>query len=108
MSNEEFNEGFRRRTKAFAVELIQYCERLPENHTWRVIIYQLCKSATSVGANFRAFCRGRSKNEKHSKIYIVVEEADENVYWLELILDSKKIIQKSYSGCFKRESRFWK
>jgi len=90
MSNEEFNEGFRKRTKAFAVEVIQYCDRLPESQTWRVIIYQLCKAATSVGANFRAFCRGRSKNEKYSKICIVVEEADESVYWLELILDSKK------------------
>ncbi len=46
--------------------------------------YQLGKSATSVGANYRAFCRGRSKNEKFAKICIVVEEADESVYWLDL------------------------
>lgn len=45
---------------------------------------QLCKSGTSVGANFRAFCRGRSKNEKYAKICIVVEEADESIYWLDL------------------------
>ena len=46
--------------------------------------YQLCKAATSVGANFRAFCRGRSPNERFSKICIVVEESDETKYWLEI------------------------
>ena len=90
MKHEEFNEGFRQRTKKFAVEVINYCDRLPSTPSVRVIQYQLCKSSTSVGANFRAFCRGRSKNEKYAKICIVVEEADESLYWLELILDAGK------------------
>ena len=50
--------------------------------------YQLGKSATSVGANFHAFCRARSKNERFAKVCIVVEEADESLFWLELFKDS--------------------
>jgi four helix bundle protein len=46
---------------------------------------QLLRSATSVGANYRAACRGRSRNEFASKLGIVVEEADESIYWLELL-----------------------
>ncbi len=90
MSHEEFNEGFRKRTKAFAIAVIKLCDNLPQGRTTSVIVYQLCKAATSVGANFRAFCRGRSKNEKFSKICIVVEEADESLYWLEVIFESGK------------------
>ncbi|MBK7939351.1 MAG: four helix bundle protein [Lewinellaceae bacterium] len=90
MKHEEFNEGFRERTKKFAVEVINYCGKLPSTPSVKVILYQLCKSSTSVGANFRAFCRGRSKNEKYAKICIMVEEADESLYWLELISDSGK------------------
>jgi four helix bundle protein len=52
----------------------------------KFLSYQLGKSATSVGANFRVFCRGRSKNEKFSKICIVVEEADESAYWIDLFM----------------------
>lgn len=90
MTNEEFNESFRKRTKAFAVAVIKLCDKLAPSQATRVIVYQLCKAATSVGANYRAFCRGRSKKELYSKICIVVEEADESLYWLEVILDSGK------------------
>jgi four helix bundle protein len=84
MNNEEFNELFRKRTRAFAVRVIKFLETIPFNTGTKVMSFQLCKSATSVGANFRAFCRGRSKNENYAKICIVVEEADESVYWLDL------------------------
>lgn len=53
-----------------------------------VVTYQLVKSATSTGANYRAACRARSKAEFFSKICIVVEEADETEYWLEIINDA--------------------
>lgn len=53
-----------------------------------VITYQLVKSATSTGANYRAACRARSKKEFFSKLCVVVEEADESVYWLELIKET--------------------
>ncbi len=84
MTNEEFNEQFRRRTRDFAARTVSFSETLPNQTGAKVMAYQLCKAATSVGANFRAFCRGRSKNEKYAKICIVVEEADESEYWLDL------------------------
>ena len=84
MTNEEFNELFRKRTMEFAVRIIEFLETIPFNSATRVMSFQLSKAGTSVGANFRAFCRGRSKNEKFSKICIVVEEADETLYWLEI------------------------
>ena len=84
MTNTEFNEKFRDRTRILAVRTIKFLSHMPYNQATRTLCHQLCKSATSVGANFRAFCRGRSKNEKFAKICIVVEEADEIMYWLDL------------------------
>jgi four helix bundle protein len=84
MTNREFNEVFRKRTLEFALKVIVFLETIPLNTATRVMGYQLCKAVTSVGANFRAFTRGRSKNERFSKICIVVEEADETIFWLEL------------------------
>lgn len=84
MTNEEFNEVFRKRTRDFAVRVLKFLGNVPFNTATRIMSYQLGKSATSVGANYRAFCRGRSKNEKFAKICVVVEEADENIYWLDL------------------------
>ncbi len=84
MTNAEFNELFRKRTKDFAVRVLRFLSAVPFNIATKIMSYQLGKSGTSVGANFRAFCRGRSKNEKFSKICIVVEEADECIYWIEL------------------------
>ncbi|MDZ4748519.1 MAG: four helix bundle protein [Saprospiraceae bacterium] len=89
MTNEEFNELFRKRTIIFALKVIEFLETVPFNSATRVLSFQICKSATSVGANFRAFCRGRSRNERHAKICIVVEEADESVYRLELFALAK-------------------
>ncbi len=84
MTNAEFNELFRKRTKDFGVRVLNFLSAVPFNTATKIMSYQLGKSGTSVGANFRAFCRGRSKAEKYSKICIVVEEADECIYWIEL------------------------
>ncbi len=89
MNNEEFNELFRKRTMAFALKVIEFLETVPFNSVTKVLTNQLCKAATSVGANWRAFCRARSKNERFAKICIVVEEADESQYWLELFEKTK-------------------
>ena len=67
MTNTGFNEQFRRRTQQFAVRALQFIESVPFNTATKIMTYQFGKSGTSVGANFRAFCRGRSKNEKYSK-----------------------------------------
>lgn len=84
MKNEEFNELFRKRTMAFAIKIIQFLKTVPFNSATKVMSEQLGGAGTSVGSNWRAFCRGRSRNEHFSKICIVVEEADESQYWLDI------------------------
>lgn len=85
---EVFVEGMKKRTKKFAVDVIQFCDSLEKSRSVSVITYQLIKSATSTAANYRAACRARSKKEFFSKICIVVEEIDESEFWLELIKDA--------------------
>ena len=80
-----FIQKMKNRTKQFAIDIIHFCDSLEKTNASRTISYQLVKSATSTGANYRAACRGRSKAEFHSKLSIVVEEADESQYWLEII-----------------------
>ena len=75
------------RTKAFALEIIRYSDKLPGNQTRDILIKQLIRSATSVGANYRAACRARSRAEFAAKIHIALEEADETQYWLELLYE---------------------
>jgi four helix bundle protein len=77
------------RTKDFARQIIIFCRNLPNNREGRLIGDQLFRSGTSVAANYRAACRGRSKAEFISKLSIVVEEADEAQFWLELINEMK-------------------
>ena len=93
---ELFIEKMKKRTKSFAVDVIRFCDSLKVNKASSVITFQLVKSATSTGANYRAACKARSKNEFFSKICIVVEEADESEYWLEVIkeasLSNEKVI----------------
>ena len=85
LEKEAFIEQMKLRTKKFAVDIIRFCETLNTVKASSVITYQLVKSATSTGANYRAACRARSQNEFYSKVCIVVEEADESEYWLEVI-----------------------
>jgi four helix bundle protein len=82
------------RTKAFALRILNLIEHLPDTIDGRVVANQLARSATSVGANYRAACRGRSRAEFASKLGTVAEEADESLYWLELIYDGELIPQK--------------
>ncbi len=86
---ELFIENFKAKAKKFAVDVINFCNTLKLSKASAVITYQLIRSATSTGANYRAACRARSKSEFYHKICIVTEEADESLYWLELIDDSK-------------------
>jgi four helix bundle protein len=75
------------RTKAFALRTLKLVDSLPETRSGRILSNQLGRSATSVGANYRAACRSRSAAEMVSKLSIVEEEADESAYWLELARD---------------------
>ena len=78
-----------RRTKMFALRSLRLVDHLPRTMSGRAIGNQLVRSATSVGANYRAACRARSRAEFAAKLGIVAEEADESVYWLELINEGK-------------------
>ena len=75
----------KRRTKEFAKEIIRLCRKLPNNREGRLIGDQIFRSGTSVAANYRSACRGRSKSEFISKLSIAEEEADETLFWLEVI-----------------------
>lgn len=77
------------RTKQFALRGVTLVEVLPSSVRGRVIANQIMRSATSVGANYRATCRARSRAEFIAKIGVVEEEADETAFWLELIIESK-------------------
>lgn len=82
MTNAEFNEQLRSRTLDFSIRVFTLIDSIPISPATRVISFQLGKCASSVGANFRAFCRGRSYREMYAKICIVVEEVDEVEFWL--------------------------
>ena len=76
------------RTKQFALRVLKLVDALPRTTSGHVISNQLVRSATSVGANYRAACRARSRAEFAAKLGTVLEEADESLYWLEMIRDS--------------------
>jgi four helix bundle protein len=80
-------EQLRDRTKAFAVRVVRVYKSLPYSTDAQVLGKQLLRSGTSVAANYRAACRSRSKAEWIAKVGIVVEEADETVFWLEMLSD---------------------
>jgi four helix bundle protein len=79
-------EELKQRTKQFALRVIKLVGSLQRTMEGRVIGKQLIRSGTSVGANYRSACKGRSKAEFVAKLGIVEEKADETAYWLELIV----------------------
>ena len=81
------NEELKARTRKIALDIIE----LPKSRTADVIGRQLLRSGTSVGANHRAACRGKSNADVISKLAIVEEEADETIYWLELLIESQSV-----------------
>lgn len=89
-SNEriEFADAFRKRTKKFVIDNVIFFRTLPKTEEAKIIVRQLLRSSSSVGANYRAACRARSKAEFHSKLSIVVEEAGESVFWMEILVEA--------------------
>src|SRR5258708_11446096 len=79
------------RTKQFALEVIKFCEGLPKDEAAKILARQLLRSGTSVGANYRAACRAKSKPAFISKMGDVLEEADESGFWVELLVYSGKV-----------------
>ena len=76
------------RTKQFSIRILKLCKCLPRGRVESMIANQLMRSGTSVGANYRAASRARSAAEFRAKLGIVEEEADESIYWMELIIES--------------------
>jgi four helix bundle protein len=81
-------EDLKRRTKQFALRVIRLIEALPRTRTAQVVGDQLLRSATSVAANYRAACRARSQADFVHKLGIVEEEADESLFWLEMVVET--------------------
>ena len=85
--NIAFAEAFKKRTKKFVIDNIKFFRTLPNTEEAKIIGRQLLRSSSSVGANYSAACRARSKAEFHSKLSTVVEEADESVFWMEVLIE---------------------
>lgn len=83
------NADLRQRTKSFALRVIKLVNALPNSLAGRKIGDQLLRAGTSVGANYRAACRGRSKREFVAKVGVVEEEVDESAFWMELIMEAE-------------------
>lgn len=89
------------RTKRFAVEIIKLCRQLPATNDGRAIAGQLVRCGTSVAANYRAACRGRSRAEFIAKLGVVLEESDESLLWLEVIVDAEVLPQTKVDRALK-------
>ena len=87
-------DDLKRRTKQFALRVLKLVAPLPNTVAGRAIGGQLVRAGSSVGANYRAACRGRSKAEFVAKLGIAEEEADESAYWMEVIIEGDLLKQK--------------
>ncbi|MGI8820036.1 MAG: four helix bundle protein [Chthoniobacterales bacterium] len=81
------SEELKKRTKQFALDVISICAELPQALETRHAIGQVIRSSSSVAANYRSACRGKSKPDFISKLGTVEEEADESGFWLEMLRD---------------------
>ncbi len=85
------HQNLQDRTRKFALSIIIFTEQLPRDEASKAIARQLLRSGTSVGANYRAVCRAKSKPDFIAKMGIVLEEADESAFWIELLIDAAKV-----------------
>jgi len=85
----DFAEALKKRTKKFVIDNIKLYKTLPKTEEAKIIGRQLLRSSSSVGANYRAACRARSKAEFHAKLSTVVEESDESVFWMEISVEAE-------------------
>jgi len=92
---DQYVDRMKARTKTFAVQIVKLCQALPKDFAARAIGNQLLRAATSVGANYRAVCRARTGREFTSKMRLVMEEADESLFWLEILAGADLVPAKS-------------
>jgi four helix bundle protein len=85
----------KRRTQRFAIDVIKFVEQLQNSRSLNILVNQLLRCSSSVGANYRSACKGKSTADFINKIVIVEEEADESIYWLELMEESGMVDLKA-------------
>ena len=95
------SDELKKRTKDFAIEVVQLWRTLPRTEEARVIGRQLLRSGTSIAANYRAVCRSRSRAEFIAKMGVVLEESDETVLWIELLGDTGILAKVAISAHLK-------
>ncbi|MBI3832571.1 MAG: four helix bundle protein [Planctomycetes bacterium] len=91
---------FKNRTKAFALRVIRLVDALPNKRAAMRLCDQLLRSGTSVGANYRAACRARSRPDFIAKMKIVEEECDESLYWIELLVESLLVKERLVASLY--------
>ncbi len=84
------HQNLQDRTRKIALDVIKLTEKLQRDDTSKILGRQLLRAGTSVGADYRAACRSKSKPDFISKMKTVLEEADESAFWIELLLDAGK------------------
>jgi len=94
-------EVMKKRTKAFALEIVRLCSELPDTRVNRHIGGQLLRCGTSVGANYRASCRAKSRADFISKMGTVEEESDESAYWMEVLVEAKIVAMQEVAHLIK-------
>lgn len=103
MTNIEFAKEMQARTKKFALGVIRLFQQLPKTDEARILGKQVLRSGTSVAANYRAACRAKSRADFVNKLGTTVEEADETLFWLEL-LEEATIVPASRLDFLKHET----
>ena len=98
----------RDRTKKFALRVIRLAQSLPDDKVSRVISNQLLRSGTSVGSNYCAACRARSPADFCNKLKVVEEEADESMYWMELVMESEVMPASRVSALYREAEEILK
>lgn len=93
----------KRRAQKFAVDVIKFIGSLPNNRSINVLANQVLRSSTSVGANYRAACKGKSTADFINKIVICEEEADESIYWFDL-MEEAELVSATIIAPLKKEA----
>lgn len=101
-------EQLRERTKQFAIRVVRLFRSLPKTEEAKIIGKQALRSGTSVAANYRAVCRARSKAEFIARLGVVVEEADETFFWLELLVETGIVPQAGWMVCSLKQTNCWR
>lgn len=94
--DKNYNQIFAKRTRSLSVDIINHLSELPYSDKVSVIRKQIFRSSSSSASNYRAMIRARSLNERFAKICIVVEEADETLFWIEFIKTLKCMLKKRF------------